>query len=222
MDTFPISFRYERRLKNRNQLGPSNLPELSGFFAYACDPVMIRVVCYTLNGSLPSRYANSIAVRLRSRRLRPDPSKTLSDTFPPFSLQKRWRSPLANPITKRLVSRLAQDTAVAGPLKGRSATNSFSPEATDQTTTLESSPSHLSAKASDQIERKDRTDAYQTTILLADGEVIHWPCMALKSILKIELYSSRRRHCGHDLLCQKEKNKLILKTSNPVLYCCRH
>src|SRR5216683_8445214 len=65
MDRFPISFRYEQRLKNRNQPGPSNLPELSGFFGYACDPVLIRVVCYTLNGSLPSRYADSITVRLR-------------------------------------------------------------------------------------------------------------------------------------------------------------
>ena len=149
MYAFPISFRHERRLKNRNQLGPSNLPELSGFFAYACDPVLIRVVCYTLNGYLTSRYANSIAIRLRYTRLRSDPSRILSVTCPPFSLQKRRRSPLANPITKQLVSRLAQHTAVAGPLKGCSATNSFSPEATDQTTTLASSPSHLSAQESD-------------------------------------------------------------------------
>lgn len=148
MEAFPISCRYEWRLKNRNQLGPSNLPELSGFFAYTCDPVLIRVVCYTLNGSLPSRYANSIVVRLGNTE---DQNQTQADhlsvTFPPSSLQKRWRSPEANPITKRLVSRLAQHTAVAAPLKGRSATNNFSPEATDQTTTFASSPSHLSAKA---------------------------------------------------------------------------
>ena len=66
-------------------------------------------------------------------------------TFPP-SLQKRWISPLANPTTKRLASWLVQDTAVAGPLKGCSDSNSCSPEATDQTTALESSPNHLLVK----------------------------------------------------------------------------
>jgi len=79
-------------------------------------------------------------------RSKSDPSRPLSVTFPPSSLQKRWRSPEVNPITKQLVSRLAQHTAVAAPLKGLSATNNFSPEATDQTTTFASSPSHLSAK----------------------------------------------------------------------------
>jgi len=54
---------------------------------------------------------------------------------------------VANPTTKQLVSRLAQHTAVAVPLKARSALNSLSPEATDQTTTFALSPSHLSAKA---------------------------------------------------------------------------
>ena len=66
-------------------------------------------------------------------------------TFP-FSLLKRWRSPLANPTTKRLILRLAQDTAVAAPLNGRSATNSFSPDVTDQTTTFTSSPKCLSTE----------------------------------------------------------------------------
>ena len=44
------------------------------------------------------------------------------------------------------MSRLAHDTAVAAPLKGRSVTNSLSPEATAQTTALESSPINCQKK----------------------------------------------------------------------------
>jgi len=65
----------------------------------------------------------------------------------PSSLQKRWRSLLANPTTKQLILRLAQDTAIATPLKGHSAANSFSPEATAQTTALESSPINCQQKS---------------------------------------------------------------------------
>jgi len=63
------------------------------------------------------------------------------------------------------------------------------------------------------------TNTYQMTIVLADSKVINCLFIVLKSILKIELYSSRTwSHCKH-ISYQKEKNKLIFKTGNPVLYC---
>ncbi len=142
MDAFPITFRHKRRLKDWDELSASNPPELSGLFTYACNPIVHWVVDDTLNrpraGPVPPQYGDIITVRLR--RMRSVKGRQIRFITFPSSLQKRWRSPLANPTTKRLISRLAQDTAVAAPLKGRSATNSFSPDATAQTTALESSP----------------------------------------------------------------------------------
>jgi hypothetical protein len=75
-------------------------------------------------------------------------------------------------------------------LKGRSATKSFSPEATDHTTALESSPNHLSVKERVVERRREGTDAYQTAIVRADGEMVDWFGVALKNILKLELHST--------------------------------
>lgn len=122
----------------------------------------------------------------------------------------RWRSPVAKPTTKQLLSRLVQDTAVAAPLKGRSATKSFLPVAMDQTITVESSANHPHEQQSVRRGNTRRTDTYETIVVGADGKIVYRTLVPLESPLECEFYSVRHYY-GVRLTCLIMRDRLGFK-----------